>query len=268
MTDRIGARRQQRAITVLGGPTTVIDLGGLRFVADPTFDDPGPEGYLTKLAGPAATEGDLGQVDVVLVSHDLHPDNLDVRGKAFALAAPLVLTGPVSARRLGPPAVGLEPWSVHQVPRPDGAGSLEVRAVPAVHGPKDGVLDSDGHVNCEVTGFVLAGEGLPTVYVSGDNASVGTVAEIARRVDRVDVAVLFIGAARMLTKEDGRPLTLTAERASAAAEVLGAPVVIPAHYDGWAHFSEGSEDIDRAFHDAGLSAVLRRAGHGEWITLP
>ena len=33
---------------VVGGPTTVLDLGGLRIVSDPTFDDPGPHGYLTK----------------------------------------------------------------------------------------------------------------------------------------------------------------------------------------------------------------------------
>jgi L-ascorbate metabolism protein UlaG (beta-lactamase superfamily) len=268
MMSRIGSRRQERAITVLGGPTTVIDIGGLRIVADPTFDDPGPEGYLTKLDGPAATETDLGEVDVVLVSHDLHPDNLDTRGRAFALASPLVLTGPVSAGRLGPPAVGLAPWTVYQLPRPGGGGTLTVRAVPAVHGPRDGGRDADGHVNCEVTGFVLAGENLPTVYVSGDNASVGTVAEIARLVDRVDVAVLFVGAARVPAKQGGRPLTLTSERACAAAEVLGAPVVIPAHYDGWAHFTENGSDIDRAFQNAGLSSVLRRAVHGEWITLP
>jgi hypothetical protein len=34
--------RQDCAATVLGGPTTVIDLGGLRIVSDPTFDDAGP----------------------------------------------------------------------------------------------------------------------------------------------------------------------------------------------------------------------------------
>jgi L-ascorbate metabolism protein UlaG (beta-lactamase superfamily) len=268
MAHRIGPQRQQCAITVLGGPTTVIDIGGLRIVADPTFDDPGPKAYLTKLAGPAAAEGDVGAVDAVLVSHDLHPDNLDDRGQAFALAAPLVLTGPASARRLGPPAVGLAAWTARELPRADGAGSLEVRAVPAVHGPEDGTRDDEGHVNCEVTGFVLSGEGLPTVYVSGDNASVGTVAEIARRLAPIDVAVLFVGAARVPAKDRGRPLTLTAERASAAAAVLGAPVVIPAHYDGWAHFTEGRAEIDRAFDEAGLSRALYGADHGEWIHLP
>lgn len=32
---------------------------------------------------------------------------------------------------------------------------------------------------------------------------------------------------------------------AAAAAVLGASVVIPAHYDGWAHFTEGRDDLVR-----------------------
>ncbi len=176
-----GLSPQESAITVLGGLTAVIDLGGLRIVSDPTFDDAGPHGYLTKTAGPAVGEDGVGRADLVLVSHDTHPDNLDERGRAFAKAAPLVLTGPLAAARLGSPAVGLASWTSHSVPRADGGGDLTVLAVPAVHGPEDGERDADGNVNCEVTGFVLSGQGLPTVYVSGDNASIRTVAEISRR---------------------------------------------------------------------------------------
>src|SRR5690348_3559837 len=83
----------------------------------------------------------------------------------------------LAAGRLGSPAVGLAPWTSHLVPRADGGGNLTVLAVPAVHGPEDGERDADGNVNCEVTGFVLSGQGLPTLYVSGDNASIRTVAE-------------------------------------------------------------------------------------------
>jgi L-ascorbate metabolism protein UlaG (beta-lactamase superfamily) len=228
---------------VAGGPTTVLDLGGLRIVSDPTFDDPGPHGYLTKTAGPAVTEDQLGPVDLVLVSHDNHPDNLDDRGRALALAAPLVLTTRSGAGRLGPPAVALAPWTSHTVPRPDG-GELIVTAVPAVHGPD-----------------------LPTVYVSGDNASIATVAEIARRTPAIDAAVLHAGAARVQGKFRDRALSLDSIRAAAAAAILGAPVIVPAHYDHWAHFSEGRDDLARAFDDAGLTARLRLTDHGTWIPL-
>jgi L-ascorbate metabolism protein UlaG (beta-lactamase superfamily) len=60
--------------------------------AIPPSTRPVPRGYLTKTVGPAVTEDELGPVDLVLVSHDNHPDNLDDRGRALALAAPLVLT--------------------------------------------------------------------------------------------------------------------------------------------------------------------------------
>ncbi|OBI81059.1 MBL fold metallo-hydrolase [Mycobacterium sp. 1245805.9] len=257
--------RRACAVTVLGGPTTVIDIAGRRIVMDPTFDPPGEHAYLTKLAGPAVGADELGPVDAVLISHDQHPDNLDDDGRRMALAAPLVLTNPGAAGRLGPPAVGVPAWESYDLP--GGSGSLAAQAVPAVHGPADGQRDAGGHVNCEVTGFVLSGPGVPTVYLSGDNASMSAVKAVADRVGEVDVAVLFAGAARVPPKENGRPLTLTSARAAAAAEVLGAKVVIPAHVDGWAHFSEGADEFAAAFDQAGIAGVLRVAAHGEWIDL-
>jgi L-ascorbate metabolism protein UlaG (beta-lactamase superfamily) len=251
---------------VVGGPTAVLDLGGLRIVSDPTFDPPGPHRYLTKTAGPAVPDDELGPVDLVLVSHDNHPDNLDDRGRALALAAPLVLTTRSGAGRLGHPAIGLAPWTSHTLDRPDG-GSLSVTAVPAVHGPEDAERDADGFVNCEVIGFVLGGQDLPTVYVTGDNASIRTVAEIAQRFPGIDAVVLHAGAARVASKFRGRALSLDSIRAAAAAAILGSPIVIPAHYDGWAHFSEGRDDLVRAFDDAGLNAQLRLSDHGTWIPL-
>jgi L-ascorbate metabolism protein UlaG (beta-lactamase superfamily) len=260
MNAQVDARRRDCAIAVLGGPTTVVDIAGHRIVMDPTFDPPGVHAYLTKTEGPALAADALGPVDAVLISHDQHPDNLDDEGRRFALAAPLVLTHPGAAGRLGPPAVGLQPWESYQ-----GPGSLVAQAVPAVHGPADGQRDASGHVNCEVTGFVLSGPGLPTVYLSGDNASMGAVKQVSDRVGRIDIAVLFAGAASVATKERGRPLTLTSARAAAAAELLGASLVIPAHVDGWAHFSEGVDEFVEAFDQAGVSGELRVAAHGEWI---
>ncbi|OBG77188.1 MULTISPECIES: MBL fold metallo-hydrolase [unclassified Mycobacterium] len=262
MSAEVDARRRDLAIAVLGGPTTVIDIAGLRIVMDPTFDPPGDHGYLTKLQGPAVGAEALGSVDAVLVSHDQHPDNFDDAGRLMALAAPLLLTHPGAADRLGPPALGLAPWESHQL-----TDGVAVQAVPAVHGPADGQRDAGGHVNCEVTGFVLSGPGLPTVYLSGDNASMAAVKDVAGRCSPIDVAVLFAGAARVPAKERGRPLTLTSARAAAAAELLGARVVVPAHFDGWAHFSEGLGDVVTAFDQAGIGDRLRVAAHGDWVDL-
>jgi L-ascorbate metabolism protein UlaG (beta-lactamase superfamily) len=262
MSPQVDAQRRDCAISVLGGPTTVVDIGGRRIVMDPTFDPPGVHAYLTKLTGPAVSADVLGPIDAVLISHDQHPDNLDDDGRRMALASPLVLTNPGAAGRLGPPAVGLQPWDSYQVP---GSGPLAVQAVPAIHGPADGQRDASGHINCEVTGFVLSGPRLPTVYLSGDNASMAAVKEVADRVHDIDIAVLFAGAASVATKERGRPLTLSAARAAAAAELLGPKLVIPAHVDGWAHFKEGTAELVAAFDQAGISSLLQVAAHGDWI---
>jgi L-ascorbate metabolism protein UlaG (beta-lactamase superfamily) len=264
MAQRVGSGRQEFGIGVLGGPTAVIDIAGLRIVTDPTFDPPGEHAYLTKTLGPTVAAADLGPVDLVLVSHDQHADNLDDAGREFALAAPKVLAGTLTAARLGGPAVGLAPWATVTIPRGDGQGELTIQVVPAVHGPADAARDADGNVLCEVAGFVLSGDDLPTVYVSGDNASVGVVADVARQAGPIDVALLFVGAARVQAREHGRPLTLTSSHAAAAAAVLGADRVVPAHYDSWAHFSEDGERIVAAFEEAGLSSVLCMTAPGEW----
>ncbi len=98
------------AVRVFGGPTALFDYGGLRFLTDPTFDAPGdyavPRGRLTKTAPPAAAPADLGRVDVVLLSHDEHPDNLDNSGRALLADVPLALTTPGGAQRLGEKAKG------------------------------------------------------------------------------------------------------------------------------------------------------------------
>jgi L-ascorbate metabolism protein UlaG (beta-lactamase superfamily) len=263
MSAKVDGRRRDCAISVLGGPTTVVDIAGHRIVMDPTFDPPGKHAYLTKTVGPAVSVDELGPVDAVLISHDQHPDNLDDDGRRMALAAPLVLSHPGCAGRLGAPAVGLAPWETHELT--NGSTTLAIQAVPAVHGPADGQRDETGNVNCEVTGFVLSGTGLPTVYLSGDNASMGAVKDVSDRVGAVDIAVLFAGAASVPTKERGRPLTLTSARAAAAAELLGATVVIPAHVDGWAHFSEGVDEFVAAFDQAGVGNVLKVVAHGEWV---
>lgn len=260
------ARATQHSITVVGGPTAVIDLAGLRIVIDPTFDAAGTDqGYLTKTEGPALSAEEVGPADLVLISHEAHPDNLDSSGRDYALSAGRLICGTAAAPLLGERATGLAPWQSTTVEAPDGA--VVVTAVPAVHGPEDAERTAEGFVNCEVLGFVLAGEGLPTIYLSGDNASVRAVAQIADRFPTIDWAVINIGAARVATRFEGRALSMTSQRAAAAAQILAPAKVIPAHYTGWAHFSEGASPIRPAFEDAGVGGLLRLVEHGRPVIL-
>ncbi len=133
-------------------------------------------------------------------------------------------------------------------------GPVRVTGVPAQHGP-----DGTEHLVGEVTGFVLSGDGLPTVYVSGDNASLDVVRSVAERVGEVDVALLFMGGART-PLVDGY-LTLTSEDGVSAARVLGARHVVPLHFEHWAHFTQGRESVMKAF--ASFGDGLRLLAPGE-----
>jgi L-ascorbate metabolism protein UlaG (beta-lactamase superfamily) len=176
-----------------------------------------------------------------------------------------VFTGPAAAARLGRRAVPLTPGGRATLPRRDGEGFLSVHAVEAVHGPLDGDTDpATGAVNAQTTGFVLTADGLPTVYVSGDNASIVPVIGIARAFPQVDVAVLHVGGARLTSKMRGRPLSLTAQHAVDVALLLGVEVVIPAHYEGWDIYTEGLDELRGAFDGAGVVRLLALAPLGRW----
>src|SRR5919107_100272 len=155
--------------------------------------------------GPTA----LGSVEAVLLSHDEHSDNLDNSGRAFLADVPLVLTTGGGAGRLGGTARGLAPWETVELPRPDGR-TVTVTATPARHGP-----EGCEPVTGEVIGFILSAADLPTVYVSGDNASLDLVREIGERVGAVDTAVLFVGAVRT-PFFDGALLTIDSAQAAEA----------------------------------------------------
>jgi L-ascorbate metabolism protein UlaG (beta-lactamase superfamily) len=237
------------AVTLTGGPTALLEIGGARLLVDPTFDPPGdhPLGggrVLTKTAPPALAAADLGPVHAVLLSHDQHPDNLDRAGREVLAQAPVVLTTALAAERLGGTARALGIGETVRV------GPVEVTGVRALHGPP-GAEELTG----PVTGFVVSGVGLPTVYVSGDNASLECVDEVRAAFPRIDVAVLFAGAARTALF-DGAPLTLTGELAAEAVRRLDAAQVVAVHVDSWAHFSEGREAVRDALAAAGLADRL------------
>ncbi|MFG6193190.1 MBL fold metallo-hydrolase [Nonomuraea sp. JJY05] len=245
-------------IRYLGGPTAVLEIGGVRLLTDPTFDTPGdyPIGNraLTKTVGPALGTAELEAVDAVLLSHDQHPDNLDRAGRDYLTSVPLVLSTGSAAERLGASVQALPNWTSVTV-----SDGLRVTGVPAQHGP-----DGTEHLVGEVTGFVLSGDGLPTVYVSGDNASLDVVREIAGRFGPVDVALLFAGGART-PLVDGY-LTLTSDDAVTAAEILGARHVVPLHFEHWAHFTQGRDTVEQAF--AGFGDRLRLLAPGESTRIP
>src|SRR5262245_57711484 len=110
-------------IVYVGGPTAVVEIAGMRLLTAPTFDPPGTFASgtvsLEKIEGPAIEAAALGRIDVVLLSHDQHPDNLDAAGRTLVSRVP-TLTTAAGAARLGGPAMGLAPWESRELETPEG----------------------------------------------------------------------------------------------------------------------------------------------------
>ncbi|HEU4643252.1 MAG TPA: MBL fold metallo-hydrolase [Gemmatimonadaceae bacterium] len=255
-TTHIATSRDTATLTYVGGPTALIELRGLRFLTDPTFDSagarhPGATGtyVLEKTMGPALDGRELGHVDAVLLSHDHHADNLDGAGRAMLRRADRVLTTAAGAERLGGHSIGMRPWDTVVLPTPDGR-EIRVTATPARHGPEGGDRGP-------VVGFVLQPVHAPDegIYVTGDTVWYEGIAEVARRF-AVRAIVAFLGAARVAAVGPSH-ITLTAEEGVELARAFPTATVVPLHFEGWAHFTEGRSEIAAAFASAGLEHRLR-----------
>lgn len=241
-------------IVRIGGPTALLDVAGLRFLTDPTFDESGTiydTGFyvLHKLADPAIPLNKMGKIDFVLLSHDHHFDNLDHSGREMLSSVDKVYTTPIGAERLGSNAVGLKNWETIEIPTKDGR-VLMVTGTPCRHGPVGGDRGP-------VTGFVLnfKDETRGSVYITGDTVWFEGIEEVAKRFD-VRIVLLFMGAA--VVKEVGTAhLTMTVEESLKVANLFDDADIVPLHYEGWAHFTESYNEIENKYRDAGLSYRLR-----------
>ena len=248
-------------LTYIGGPTILIEYGGLRFLVDPTFDPAGTE-YptpiytLRKTKDPAISISQLGPVDAVLLSHDHHFDNLDNSGREYLKTVPRVLTTQAGAERLKDQSEGFEAWDKTTIGEDD---LVKITATPARHGPSDGDRGP-------VIGFVLEKSDLPTIYLSGDTVWYQGVAEVGERF-KLDIAILFLGAA-VVPEVSPAYLTFTANEAVEAAKGLGEALIVPVHYEGWRHFSESPDEVNQAFSAAGLMDRLRWLVPGIATALP
>jgi L-ascorbate metabolism protein UlaG (beta-lactamase superfamily) len=241
------------SITLIGGPTALIEIDGFRLLTDPTFDAPGdyqlPHVKLEKLTGPALSANDIGDVDAVLLSHDQHSDNLDHSGKDFLSKARRVLTTEAGAKRLGGHAEGFAPWASTELTG-SGGRALTITATPARHGPA-GIEPLSG----DVIGFVVSSNksGSRPIYVSGDTVWYDGVAEVARRF-KAGVVLPFAGAAQT---RGPFHLTMDTNDAIETARAFPDALIVPVHTDGWAHFRQNAGDLRATFDTLGFGSRLR-----------
>jgi L-ascorbate metabolism protein UlaG (beta-lactamase superfamily) len=244
-------------ITHIGGPTALIEVGGWRILTDPTFDAPGRRyafGWGTssrKLAGPAIAPIDLGRIDAVLLTHDHHGDNLDPAGRALLPSAGVVITTASGAKRLGGGARGLAPWESTALEAP-GRPAIEVTATPCRHGPP-----LSHPLVGDVIGFALRWDGQEhgVLWISGDTVLYDGVRRVAERLV-VDTAIVHLGGVQFPITGPLR-YTMTARDAVELCGLVRPRTAIPIHYEGWKHFNEGREAIEREL--AGAPDDVRRS---------
>lgn len=232
-------------ITHIGGPTVLIEAAGWRLLTDPTFDAPGRTyrfGWGTssrKLAGPALAPAELGALDAVLLSHDHHDDNLDDAGRALLPSAGTVVTTVSGAKRLGGGARGLEDWATTRLEAP-GRTPIEITATPCRHGPA-----ALRPIFGDVIGFALRWDGQEhgVLWISGDTVLFDGVRAVADRLE-VDTALLHLGGVRFPVTGPVR-YTLTARDAVELCAQIRPRTAIPIHYEGWGHFREGRDALER-----------------------
>ncbi|KAK4451438.1 mitochondrial N-acyl-phosphatidylethanolamine-hydrolyzing phospholipase D [Podospora aff. communis PSN243] len=244
------------SLTHIGTATAIIHLNHVNLITDPVFSPAGGEWTLgehtlrTTLSA-ALTLPDLPPIDAVLLSHEDHPDNLDEPGRQL-LDGRHVLTTPDAASKLAPrPGVrALLPWESTTLSL--GGRIFTVTGTPCVHLPGG-----------EVVGFIITtpefGEtdGLPNaIYFSGDTIYLPELAKMKEKW-HISVAMLNIGNVLVPHPEGGAlQITMAGVDAAKLFRDIGADVLVPMHFESWAHFTEGKEE---------LKGVLEKEGLGEKV---
>lgn len=242
-------------IQYIGGSTAYIEIAGVKFITDPTFDPKGTcydlgKYTLHKKYRSLASLDSIREIDYVLLSHDHHFDNLDNEGKKILPKAKNVFTTKVGAERLKGNAVGLKNWQQVEIPTKDGR-VIQITGTPCRHGPINGDRGP-------VTGFIINFKDKPdeVIYISGDTVYYDEIDNIIYRYN-IKLAILFLGRA-VIKEVGGEPLTMTIDESIKFAKKANCPIV-PLHFEGWEHFTETKDLLVTRYKEEGLEEQLRFA---------
>ncbi|KAL6229840.1 hypothetical protein BDW75DRAFT_234883 [Aspergillus navahoensis] len=192
-----------------------------------------PPPHLINKQGPALQLHDLPPIDAVLLSHEDHLDNLDPEGRKL-LDGRKVFTTMDGAFNLRP--------------RPGVGSSFEITGTPCKHFPGG-----------EVTGFVLETDsfgidvtGKPNaIYFSGDTVYIDELKKIGKKW-HITAALLNLGNAMFHFPTGPIQITMDGRQAVQLTRDIGADVMIPIHFESWAHFTEDRRDLMKVFSEEGF----------------
>jgi L-ascorbate metabolism protein UlaG (beta-lactamase superfamily) len=236
-------------ITHIDTACVLLDINGFRILTDPTLDKKDvffpqyvsrPLAFSKKYIDPALSAEEIGKVDLVLLSHDHHSDNLDKNGRAFIKTVKTVLSTTDAERRLkNSNTVGLDNWQQYSVETEKVKG-LKITAIPAQH-TNIKRLDK---IMGKVIGFAIEWDGQKDgcIYISGDTVLFEGIYELERR-KKVNVAILHLGSGAFPYLKKNLRVTMNATEAIETVKLLKPNTVIPIHYEGWWHFKQSVKSL-------------------------
>lgn len=206
---------------------------------------------------PVTPEEAVAGVGAVLLTHT-HVDHLDAAGVSALPPEVTWICQPEDAGELVP--LGFR--DVRPVPM---GGAVEwegvtIARVGGRHGREDQMVEGLG----PVSGYVVAAEGEPTLYVAGDTVWCPEV-ESALAEHSPDVVVVNAGGARFL---DGGTITMEADDVVAVCTAAPAARVVAVHMEAINHCLESRADLAAALRAAGVGDRVHIPADGESIDLP
>jgi L-ascorbate metabolism protein UlaG (beta-lactamase superfamily) len=220
-------------VTYLGHASLLLESGGDRIVTDPVFSDRIGRYFTKRTSRSDFRPEELPSVTGVLISH-AHHDHLDYRslarvGRTHPIVVPWGLATPMRWRGFTDVRV-TRPWEEVVL------GGWTVTAVPSRHfGGRLPLVYSSGH-----QGYVLSGPSC--VYFAGDTGlDVPMFCEIGRRFP-LALAILPIAGAVVPWFRRNH---MNADDALVAFRALGAPRMLPIHYETFPASFEPAGDARR-----------------------
>jgi L-ascorbate metabolism protein UlaG (beta-lactamase superfamily) len=240
--------------------TLRVEMAGRVLLVDPMLDEVGAREPVVGTENtrrnplvplPIAAAEVVSGVDAVLLTH-LHADHFD-EAAASALRTSLPLfcqtEDATDLRRRG--FSDVRPLAVGEALDFDG---LSVARTRALHGRGE-----VGARMAPASGYVLAAEGEPKLYVAGDSIWAGEVAEALAR-HQPDVTVVNAGAAQFV---EGGPITMDAADVCDIAQGAPSTQVVAVHMEAINHCLLSREELRGKLASLGLAAWVRVPEDGE-----
>ena len=195
-------------------------------------------------------------MDLVLLSHHQHKDNLDSAGKEVMTRAGKVFSTQAASKTL-PNCQGLAPFERAEFPGTE--GKLEIIGTPCRHHPA--LLP--GFLSGPVTGFLLKWPASQKyLYISGDTVLYPPLKKVAAEFD-VGLALIHVGRASFPYLTGWGKYTMDSSDYIRCVKLFRPDIAIPIHNGGWTHFKENNLGLSRAIdHHPDVKTVTAIPGAG------